>query len=69
MCFRNLRDDLKRKADRILILTTESNMYQVEVAKIRRVMEGMNVELNAVSLFLLVPNNSQSTDKAEISGG
>ena len=49
MCFRNLRDDLKRKADRILILTTESNMYQVEVAKVRRVMEGMNVELNAVS--------------------
>ena len=45
---RNLRDELKRKNDKILILTTTSNMYQVEAIKIKKIMEGLNQELNSV---------------------
>ena len=44
---RNLRDELKRKNDKILILTTTSNMYQAEAMKIKKIMEGLNQELNS----------------------
>ena len=37
---RNLRDELKRKNDKILILTTTSNMYQVEAIKIKKIIAG-----------------------------
>jgi chromosome segregation ATPase len=45
---RNLREELRRKNDRILILTTESNMYQVETSKTKKILDGMNEELNTV---------------------
>ena len=46
---RNLRDELKKRNDKILILSTESNMYQVETNKAKRILEGMNEELNQVT--------------------
>ena len=45
---RNLRDEIKRKNDKIIVLTTESNVYQVETSKAKKIIEGMNDELNLV---------------------
>ena len=45
---RNLRDEVKRKNDKIIVLSTESNMYQIETSKAKKVMEGMNEELTLV---------------------
>ena len=45
---RNLRDEIKRKNDKIIVLSTESNVYQVETNKAKKIIEGMNDELNLV---------------------
>ena len=47
---RNLRDELKRRHDKIIVLSTESNMYQIETSKAKKIIEGMNEELNMVGL-------------------
>ena len=45
---RNLRDDIKKKNDKIIVLTTESSVYQTETKKAMKIIEGMNEELNLV---------------------
>ena len=45
---RNLRDDIKKKNDKIIVLTTESSVYQIETKKAKKIIEGMNEELNLV---------------------
>ena len=63
---RNLREELKRKNDKILILTTTANMYQVEATKIKKVMEGLNQELNSVKQKYLEVRRQEQKAKETI---
>ena len=45
---RNLRDEIKKKNDKIIVLSTESSVYQIESNKAKKIIEGMNEELNLV---------------------
>ena len=48
---RNLRDEIKKKNDKIIVLSTESSVYQIETNKAKKIIEGMNEELNLVNIF------------------
>ena len=59
---RNLRDEIKKKNDKIIVLSTESSVYQIETNKAHKIIESMNEELNMVILFkiiLLLKNNKK----------
>ena len=72
---RNLKDELKRRHDKIIVLSTESNMYQIETSKAKKIIEGMNEELNMVGQALTDDDESvlfhdcTYLDEAEVFGG
>ena len=44
----SFRDEIKKKNDKIIVLSTESSVYQIETNKAKKIVEGLNEELNLV---------------------